>query len=328
MFETIQEIEESLLNAGLSLESARSVAEHARPAIVITTEAVGSEEEIPLGATKIGGCPDLPAGMTWPVRPPYPNGAQIRDEHLKMAGKYPAFSWMPEEERERYRREALELADAAMREAPLAFIAQIDLAAVATVAALDADFPKEGRFLLFYDVKEQPWGFRLGDIVGARLIFDQTPVPALVRMPVPEDMAEMRMDPLRCTLAATLVCESPFSPTFDHLDDKDMLFQWSDDLEPLGSTHRVGGYPTQIQGDMACECVLLSQGIDLGSSPEPLDEIELEPERQNWVFLFQIASDDNNGMMWGDSGMLYLWIHRCDLKARRFENARPILQCG
>lgn len=330
MFRTAQEIEEYLLNKGLSPEIAHLVAKRARLTVAITSEAVDREEEIPLGATKIGGYPDLPLGMAWPVRPPYPKGEEVREEHLKRAENILKIGWMSEEERQNHRSEALELADGAMREAPLGFIAQIDLAAVAAVADLGADFPKEGRFLLFYDVKQQPWGFRLGDEVGARLIFDETPVSALMRKSAPEDIAETRMDPLRCNVAAALICESPYSRTFDNFedDDRDLLLEWSDDLELPNGSHRVGGYPTQIQNDMALECVLLTRGIDLSHWSELVFDSDVERERQNWVFLFQIASDSNNDMMWGDSGMLYLWIHRDDLKMRRFEKARLILQCS
>ncbi len=35
----------------------------------------------------------------------------------------------------------------------------------------------------------------------------------------------------------------------------------------------------------------------------------------------QIDSDDRNGMLWGDSGMLYVWIRRDDLRTRRFDRA-------
>ncbi|HEU6441339.1 MAG TPA: DUF1963 domain-containing protein, partial [Microvirga sp.] len=221
MFRTAQEIEEYLLNKGLSPETAHLVAKRARLAVAITSEAVDREEEIPLGATKIGGYPDLPPSMAWPIRPPYPKGEEVREEHLKTAENILKIGWMSEEERQNHRSEALELADDAMCEAPLGFIAQIDLAAVAAVADLGADFPKEGRILLFYDVKQQPWGFRLGDEVGARLIFDETPVSALMRKSAPEDIAETRMDPLRCNLAAALICESPYSRTFDDFEDDD-----------------------------------------------------------------------------------------------------------
>jgi uncharacterized protein YwqG len=32
-------------------------------------------------------------------------------------------------------------------------------------------------------------------------------------------------------------------------------------------------------------------------------------------------------MGWGDEGQLYLWMRRDDLRARRFDRARLVLQC-
>lgn len=47
-----------------------------------------------------------------------------------------------------------------------------------------------------------------------------------------------------------------------------------------------------------------------------------------WNLLMQVDSNEDNGMMWGDLGRLYLWITSEDLAARKFENCWLILQCG
>ena len=47
-----------------------------------------------------------------------------------------------------------------------------------------------------------------------------------------------------------------------------------------------------------------------------------------WNLLMQVESNEELGMMWGDMGRLYLWITDEDLKNRKFENSRLILQCG
>lgn len=49
----------------------------ARPALVLATSAA-DEDAIPLGATKIGGSPDLRPGMAWPTRPAYPTRHNAR----------------------------------------------------------------------------------------------------------------------------------------------------------------------------------------------------------------------------------------------------------
>ncbi|QSW91007.1 DUF1963 domain-containing protein [Flavobacterium endoglycinae] len=48
-----------------------------------------------------------------------------------------------------------------------------------------------------------------------------------------------------------------------------------------------------------------------------------------WNLLFQIDSnEDQSGMMWGDAGRLYFWIKEEDLKEERFEKNWLILQCS
>ncbi|NNJ25645.1 hypothetical protein LzC2_17180 [Planctomycetes bacterium LzC2] len=55
------------------------------------------------------------------------------------------------------------------------------------------------------------------------------------------------------------------------------------------------------------------------------------------MLLLQLASDFGDDsdpadqgfeMMWGDLGMLYWWIRREDLAARRFDRVWMTLQCG
>ncbi len=48
----------------------------------------------------------------------------------------------------------------------------------------------------------------------------------------------------------------------------------------------------------------------------------------DWRLLLQVDSDDDAGMMWGDVGRIYFWIRESDLREQHFENAWLILQCG
>ncbi len=80
---------------------------------------------------------------------------------------------------------------------------------------------------------------------------------------------------------------------------------------------------------MELECQLVTNGLylgDLSGYGDPRRK-ELEPGADDWTLLFQIDSDDNAQMMWGDGGMLYVWIRRQDLAARNFEKNWTILQC-
>ena len=46
-----------------------------------------------------------------------------------------------------------------------------------------------------------------------------------------------------------------------------------------------------------------------------------------WRLLLQVDSDDAAGMLWGDVGRIYYWIRAQDLAARRFDRAWLVLQC-
>ena len=54
----------------------------------------------------------------------------------------------------------------------------------------------------------------------------------------------------------------------------------------------------------------------------------LKPGAHEWKLLLQLDTDDDAGMMWGDGGMLYFWIRGSDLAERDFSNVWMILQCG
>lgn len=54
---------------------------------------------------------------------------------------------------------------------------------------------------------------------------------------------------------------------------------------------------------------------------------ELEKNRQQWRLLFQLDSDEAAAMMWGDVGRVYFWIRDEDLRQHRFERTWTILQC-
>lgn len=53
----------------------------------------------------------------------------------------------------------------------------------------------------------------------------------------------------------------------------------------------------------------------------------LEGGAADWRLLLQIDSDDNVDMMWGDCGRIYFWVEDSKLKQLEFEDTWLILQC-
>lgn len=54
---------------------------------------------------------------------------------------------------------------------------------------------------------------------------------------------------------------------------------------------------------------------------------QLQKSAQDWVLLLQVDTEDSIDMMWGDSGSLYYWIRREDLRAGNWDAVWLILEC-
>jgi uncharacterized protein YwqG len=213
---------------------------------------------------------------------------------------------------------------------PLAFVAQVDLAEIASTGL--RGLPTDGWLVFFYDAVDQPWGFDPKDAGLHRAVYvggeaQRRELPDSV---VPD--ARFTEHHLRASLELTL-------PAWD-----------SDVIESLGLTeaevnaynalheklvggdqiHRVLGWPDQVQGDMQLECQLVTNGLYAGDASgydDPRAQ-ELAAGASEWRLLFQLDSDDDIGMMWGDVGRLYWWIRASDLEARNFDATWLVLQCS
>jgi uncharacterized protein YwqG len=97
-----------------------------------------------------------------------------------------------------------------------------------------------------------------------------------------------------------------------------------------GMQHRVGGYPEPIQDDPKLEAQLVTNGIDCGSPAgyEEGKRRGLWPGAIEWELLLQVDSEEQADMMWGDAGRLYYLIRKSDLEASQFDRAWMVLQCS
>lgn len=99
-------------------------------------------------------------------------------------------------------------------------------------------------------------------------------------------------------------------------------------LTPPPSTaprHRLLGHPDTIQDDMRQLCQFATNGIADPSS-DPQRVATLLPSANDWRLLLQVDSDARAGMRWASAGMLYFWIRQQDLASARFDNCWVVLQ--
>lgn len=207
----------------------------------------------------------------------------------------------------------------------LTFVAQVNLAEVPPTGLL----PNVGILSFFYDREQSAWGFDPNHREGFRLwYFPET--SGLVRTVEPEP--------------SSLPCAGLSFEPFLSLPDpsarsvRELLLEIEDDEQycdfvdkhagPVPQ-HQILGWPHVIQNEMELECQLVTNGLYTGDPSGYNDSRrnELEPGADDWTLLFQVDSDDDAKMMWGDAGMLYVWIRRQDLETRSFDKAWTILQC-
>lgn len=96
-----------------------------------------------------------------------------------------------------------------------------------------------------------------------------------------------------------------------------------------GANHHLLGHSDNIQGDMQLEAQLVTNGLYCGDASghnDPRWKV-LKSGAGEWMLLLQLDSDDTAEFMWGDMGMLYYWIRKGDLAESRFDRAWMGLQC-
>ena len=270
-----------------------------------------TEEALPVGSSKLGGQPDLPAEFLWPEF----EGKDYRDDSVKLR--------------------------------PLAFLAQINLKDVATYDQ-EGLLPKTGLLSFFYEVTSMPWGFDIADRGCAKVCYfpDTT---TLRSTPLHKELEEDGILP-ECAVSFSSHISLPAYESFAELDvtkqlgdevfgDWDAYDEYCGELgcEPdeMGDRAKLLGYPDLIQGPMEEECEMIARGHYTGDSEGYAKVSEEEKEdikrkAKDWRLLFQMGTVSTEGyeLMFGDCGYIYFWIRKEDLLAHRFDRIWLILQCG
>ena len=341
------EIEKAIEGVLQDAAIAKRLAAQALPAIWLETTLANDEADMAQGRTKFGGRPDLPAGVVWPERGRYPDHHQRVKSHKEdSTAPDSRWKWATPAQAQSFRQEALQHIERLENPFPLNFLAQINFAQLRAAGPVDEDFPQSGVLSVFFDLVEQPWGYDPADATALAVLFHEE-ASSLERRELPEVLQQLPEDWQTPALACELhACCTPLpmeSAQWESLglnlsDEQNDAFVdwWLDEAENGASTdgedaccHRIGGWPTPVQGDMQTECALVAAGHYCGNG-NAYSNPALQSVRDtatDWMLLLQIGTDEKGGLNWGDNGQLYLWIRREDLRARRFDRARLVLQC-
>jgi uncharacterized protein YwqG len=278
-----------------------------------------STHEAPLGASRLGGAPDLPSSTEWP------RWEGFNEPDRVITGE-PA-----EELRRLFARLGREATENDFRirrgcaPSPLSFLAQIDLSETPDGTGL---LPEHGWLYFFYDARQQPWGYDPRHRGAARVVYIDGTADSLRRAEAPAGAHAFAASAVKSDLVPTLP-EWEQQPGLKR-EQFGMYQSLRQDLSGPAPHHRLLGWPTEVQGEMSLECQLVSHGIYSGSPDgyESDQARDLRAGASDWLMLLQLDTDENGpGWMWGDTGCLYFWIRKQDLAALQFDRIWAILQC-
>lgn len=253
--------------------------------------------DIPIGTSKFGGNPDVPKNFDWF----YYSGEDFNGVTEKR---------------------------------PLSFLAQINCEEINKYDE-DSLLPSKGILYFFYELSTMTWGFDPKDKGSAKVFYFDGDVTELKRTNFPDDLEDDFKFPelqLGFTKKYDLPCYEEFTELIDYecWDHYDKV-RSSKGHEDEETVSKLLGYADLIQGGMLLQCEQVTNGIYCGNTPE------ITPEAQNtfkencnqWQLLFQLDTVTTNHfeLMFGDSGRIYYYIKKEDLKKSKFDDCWLILQC-
>jgi uncharacterized protein YwqG len=248
------------------------------------------ETQIPIGASKLGGIPDLPREIDWPLW----NGQPL-DFILQ-----------------------LNLSDISLREVcePLPKSGWLSFFYQTESRAWGFDPKDRGSWrVLFFeglsdDLVRQPLspdGDRGALLRTCRLVFREEPNP---------DWPDTAVEDLGLS-------DEEFEQYDFILNDLDYEKKHQILGDPSGIQKEAWGQQRQ------CQFVSngLYMGGSGGPAFDKERARELESGAKDWRLLAQIDSDEEAAIEWGDRGRLYFWIREDDRERRDFSNVWMILEC-
>lgn len=292
MYSNIEELKEAIEICDLE-KFEKQILNLTKPAIQILREKA-DEDSIPIGGSKLGGNPDLPEDFEWQ----YYEGR------------------------------------------PLTFMGQFKLSELHPYDEENL-LPDTGILYYFYDADTAPWG-EVEHKGGWQVYYIEDENTPLVRTTHPRaegindviDSLSVHRVSYTSVLTLPLIYDWEFEDKgFAGITDDESDNYWELVLESgIEPAHQVAGYEVAIQGDVREYVVRGVQNIPEKHDPvtnllDPEQLRYVQAESKKWQFLFQIDSDDDLDIIWGDAGRLYICIPKTDLQERNFDECWTIMQC-
>lgn len=267
-----------------------------RPMIRIRTSK--SSGPLPLGCSKIGGLPDLPKGVEWP----YANGD---NQHFHFAAQFD-FS-----ELSKYDVDGL-LPKSGMI---YFFVCCDSLGKVIFSAAKKQDLVR---------LEKAPDTLLPVKKSFMQKLFGKKPEKRIYDECLVEFKIEYSLPSADSFYAGIIEKENDHSPKpCDAFSEEfiESLIELTDTADNTAD-HQFLGYARGIQHSYKEDEI--QNGISTKISDLSINDMK---SLLNWILLFQLDSDPNAGMMWGDSGRFYFYIHKEDLVKANFHDVRSAMDC-
>ncbi len=298
--------ERTLRGIGLG-DHATALARLCRPSVLFDTR---PGTPVPCGASRLGGLPDLPRDIDWPVRAAFEPSRHAPPDWRWTMPDVAAWIGTPQ---------------------PLSFLAQVNLSDVAAQTGTETDLPPKGMLWFFFDLVYDGWGYDPTDAPGFRVLYAPDPA-SLAPRALPETIPALH----GFTEVALLPVRGFDLPEIDGFElerrgfDSATVEAYRDAiLEAVAwPAHKMGGWARPIQDAIEDECALVTAGLYHGDpKAQQSDEGKrILAQPNDWTLLLQIDDDEDAGMQWGDLARLYFWIRAADLRARNFDRVWVILQ--
>lgn len=242
------------------------------------------------GSSKLGGVPDLPSGVEWPVYKERPLDFLLQVD-LAEASPFEKAGLLPKDGLLTFfynlDEQFADFVPADLNGFCVLYTAADDFVSAHSIPNEKFRLPE--RFLQYRSVDTIPW-FRT-------LLMDEL-----------KQDSQMTEDER------------------DHYWNYYAAFEGGQNVE---TSHRLLGHPQNVQGDMQLDAELIMSGAYPKNIPyfNFPDKDEIAARAHDWVLLLELDTDDSADLMWGDAGMLYYWIRKQDLARCDFSKVWMTLQC-